>query len=57
MIEVGSRVTKSPTDPTVYQVEEIEDDAVALLAPTGDAANAPGAYPFWWRLQDLVAVE
>ena len=54
MIEVGDLVKTSPDSDRVFRVEEIEDDARALIAPT--EATGPGDYPYWWPLRLLHSV-
>ncbi|MGW5518705.1 hypothetical protein [Nocardia africana] len=54
MLEVGSLVKKSADSDHVFEIVEIEDDARALIAPTGEPAAAPGSYPYWWPLRLLV---
>ncbi|WP_036499314.1 hypothetical protein [Nocardia aobensis] len=54
MLEVGSRVKKLADSDHVFEIVEIEDDARALIAPTGETADAPGSYPYWWPLRLLI---
>lgn len=53
MLEVGALVKKSADSDHVFEIVEIEDDVRALIAPTGEAAYAPGAYAYWWPLRLL----
>ncbi|PPJ01234.1 hypothetical protein C5E51_34540 [Nocardia nova] len=53
MLEVGGLVKKSTDSDEVFEIVEIEDDVRALIAPTGDTADAPGSYPYWWPLRLL----
>ncbi|MDR7170477.1 hypothetical protein J2W56_004228 [Nocardia kruczakiae] len=57
MLEVGALVKKSADSDHVFEIVEIEDDARALIAPTGDTAAAPGSYPYWWPLRLLTLAE
>lgn len=54
MLEVGALVKKSADSDHVFEIVEIEDDAMALIAPTGETADAPGSYPYWWPLRLLI---
>ncbi|PPJ25651.1 MULTISPECIES: hypothetical protein [Nocardia] len=54
MLEVGSLVKKSADSDNVFEIVEIEDDARALIAPTGETAQASGSYPYWWPLRLLI---
>ncbi|MCC3313769.1 hypothetical protein [Nocardia africana] len=54
MLEVGALVKKSADSDHVFEIVEIEDDARALIAPTGETAHAPGSYSYWWRLRLLI---
>ncbi|MFI7195618.1 hypothetical protein ACIBQ0_38350 [Nocardia nova] len=53
MLVVGSLVKKSADSDHVFEIVEIEDDARALIAATGDEAAVPGSYPYWWPLRLL----
>jgi hypothetical protein len=53
VLVVGSLVKKSADSDHVFEIVEIEDDARALIAATGDEAPVPGSYPYWWPLRLL----
>jgi hypothetical protein len=57
VLEVGALVKKSPDSDPVFEIVEIEDDARALIAPTGQAAEVTGSYPYWWPLRLLTLAE
>ncbi|MGW0359244.1 hypothetical protein ACWDXV_34070 [Nocardia nova] len=57
MLEVDALVKKSADSDYVFEIVEIEDDARALIAPTGEAAAAPGSYLYWWPLRLLTPAE
>lgn len=54
---MGALVKKSADSDHVFEIVEIEDDARALIAPTGETASAPGSYPYWWPLRLLTPAE
>jgi hypothetical protein len=57
VLEVGALVKKSADSDHVFEIVEIEDDARALIAPTGETADMPGSYAYWWPLRLLTPAE